>query len=443
MKKIQQPAWYEGVMLTQQHFQQWQQYIRYDQHHYWQQNTCIWGLTRLEVDESALENAHFKVLACEAVFNDGRTIHYEDQYHQSLDCRLDDCREDVVPVYLAWPFQQMAKGLTGYPDKSDTYGYYVQYESVKDHYDPDREREVAFVYPNLYLTAGAKPENATYLQIAEVVRMPSGEWQLSSTFIPSCLNLSVSSALLGRLDNIIQFLEGKIRFIRDKQHDIGDYIQFIQSDFAYFLLNSVMSRYLPLLQHYVDVTTIHPEKVYLTLQQLLSELGVFDASQTLSAYTPYDHTDLGGLFQRLESNIKQLVSQALPINMQKITLYKTSEAIRETAELDEKLLHQHEFYLSVQLNLDDLNWVKRFMEQVKIASSQDLGSLVGSALRGVPLKHIQRPPNYLPVKTGCEYFALDMNSQFGKGVIEHKKMAIFLSKEFMQADVELIAARSQ
>lgn len=443
MKMIKQPIWYEGVLLTQQHFQQWQKFLLDEQHYYWQQQTSFWGLTRLDIDEDALQNGLLRLTACEAILNDGSTIHYDGQYHQLLTCDLVDCKETTVSIYLAWPYWQGVENLPGYPQPSNNSGYKVTFESVCDNYDPKREREVAFVQPQLFLTANAKPQNAVYWQIAQLTRMPSGEWQLSDHFIPPCLNLMVTQVLRKRIGNLIHFFQSKMRFIKEKQHDVGDYVQFIQSDFAYFLLNSVMSRYLPLLQHFEHVQTVHPERVYITLQQILSELSVFDSEQQLANFFPYDHQDLGEIFQRLETNIKQLIAHALPINMQKITLYKANEAIRETDELDDKLLHQHEFYLSVQLNLDDLNWIKRFMEQVKIASTQDIGSLVGSALRGVPLKHIQRPPNYLPVKTGCEYFALDMNSQFGKGVIEHKKMAIFLSKEFMQADVELIAARSQ
>lgn len=442
MHKIKQPAWYEGVLLTQQHFQQWQQFIREDQHYYWQQQTDIWGLTRLEIDTSRLQSNSFRIKACEAILNDGRTIHYEREHVDSIGCGLEHCKGDTVPIYLAWSFQQMVKGLPGYPGKSDQYGYWVEYETVSDHYDPNREREVAFVYPQLYLYAETKPQNATYLQIAELVRMPSGEWDISDTFIPPCLNLSVSPALLSRVENMIHFLEGKMRFIREKQNDIGDYVQFIQSDFAYFLLNSVMSRYLPLLQHYYHVRTVHPEKVYLTLQQMLSELGVFDAGQTLSNFMRYDHQNLGELFKHLETNIKQLVAKALPINLQKITLERHSDAILQTPVLEEKLLTQHEFYLSVQLDSEDFNWVKRFMEQVKIASTDEINSLVGSALSGIPLKHIQRPPNYLPVKSGCEYFLLEMQSSFGKRLIEQRQMAIFLSQEFMAAQVELMAVRA-
>ena len=443
MKDIKQPAWYEGVLLTQQHFQQWQQFLREDQHYYWQQRTAFWGLTRLEIDHENLQNDTFRLLKCEAILNDGRTIHYQREHEHSIGINLKDCDGDTVPIYLAWPFQQTAKGLPGYPDKHDNYGYFVEFENVSDHYDPNREREVAYVYPHLHITAQVKPQNATYMQIAELVKMPSGEWQLYDNFIPPCLNLTVSHALRNRLENMIHFLEGKMRFIRDKQNDIGDYVQFIQSDFAYFLLNSLMSRYLPLLQHYYHTQTIHPETVYLTFQQMLSELGVFDANQKLSGFIRYDHDQLGELFKQLETNIKQLVSQALPINLHKITLERSDEAILQTPQLEEKLLTQHEFYLSVHLNSDDFNWVKRFIEQVKIASTDEINSLIGSALSGIPLKHIQRPPNYLPVKTGCEYFLLDMQSSFGKSLIEKKQMAIFLSQEFIEADVNLVAVRAQ
>ena len=78
MKPLHPVVWSEGTILTQQHFQAWEEY--------WEeknrqglhlQKSYFWGFSILDIDESSLLSGHFSIQQCQAIFQNGLMITFD------------------------------------------------------------------------------------------------------------------------------------------------------------------------------------------------------------------------------------------------------------------------------------------------------------------------------------------------------------------------------
>ena len=59
------------------------------------------------------------------------------------------------------------------------------------------------------------------------------------------------------------------------------------------------------------------------------------------------------------------------------------------------------------------------------------------------IQHATREVDYLSKKQGCEYFRLVLQGDFWAQVKTDKTLAVFVSHEFVQAQLEMIVMRNE
>ena len=136
--------------------------------------------------------------------------------------------------------------------------------------------------------------------------------------------------------------------------------------------------------------------------------------------------------------MRQYVEDAMPVQSAEIQLHRESDTNYVVDNIDRILFDKNQFYLAVSQESDNLDWIDQFTRQIKIASQQSIDDVLTSALSGVKVTHLQRPPIKLPMKSGYEYFYLEPFGEFWQRVIKDRSLAIFLSQKFYQAKIELI-----
>ena len=313
---------------------------------------------------------------------------------------------------------------------------------ISDEYDPAREREVAFAKPHLFISNEDKLAHTSAIKIAEVEIVGHQQYALRTRFIPSCVQVSSSSVLSNFLNRMVHFLEAKANVLYERKDNYQSSLaQFGQTDFLHFLLLKSITQYTPLLKHYYNTQKAHPVDVYEVFIQLIGSLDVLTPSHTLNQVIQYDHDNLTEVFNKIETDLQTLIEQALPSSMQIIYLKKQTDAIYQADQIEEKLLNKHDFYLAVKHEDEEMSWVHRFVEQIKISNINDLAFIVGSAISGVHLNHVQRIPSSLPVKSGYEYFKLETQGDFWQKVRQVRDMALFVSNEFTSSTLEMIAVK--
>jgi type VI secretion system protein ImpJ len=84
---------------------------------------------------------------------------------------------------------------------------------------------------------------------------------------------------------------------------------------------------------------------------------------------------------------------------------------------------------------------ERLPSRSKIASWNDLQTVVRGAKPGVPLRVTHRPPAQIPVRAGVVYFMLDTTDAYWQQVTRERRVGIYLPPPFdpASANVELLA----
>jgi type VI secretion system protein ImpJ len=444
MEILQKPVWSEGTLLSQQHFQQWDLFLEHSRLFQLKMlQPYFWGLLQLEIDEVALLTDRFRIKTCTAIFPNGRMVTFNTSEHGELCLELNQPHNEITEIFLCTPLSQHIQGLSGYDTPHDFCAFKTQYKYTLDQYDHCREREVAFAIPNLcLLDHHQNREQYTQIKIALLERNINGQNQCIKQFIPSTVHISANSALTDFLQCVLDLLSAKTKLLTDKNFNhVQDASQLKNIEFIHFLLLQTLNQFSPVLKDLQQKRFTHPWELYQEIVRLLGGLSVFPHTEHNLKLPFYDHNNLTEVFHTLKTQLQYVLGQTLPLNVLKLDLIQHTDSLYLIDQIDHNLFIKHDFYLAVKIESDDLTWIHRFLQQVKIACQTDIQAVIGSAVPTITLKHIQRPQDYLPSKNGYEYFCLNKQNEYWQRIKETGNLALFISYEFTDAQFEILAIK--
>lgn len=437
-------VWAEGVFLAQQHMQQW------DTHHDAEMRLRSrhaaplgWGIGECEIDHDALSNGLFRIARCQVFLPNGKLIQYEGSNELPLCYDLNEFKGAACEMYLCVPANDNIAGINGYLNSNELSSWRADFVNVPDLFDQDRVREVMVAKPNLFLLSNNDPRDQYYsIKVAQLLQTGEHEYQVDDKFIPTVIHLGASDVLQHSLRRTIELAEAKIKVLNERRRSFsGDITEFGQSDLAHFLLLEALQTELPVLQHYQAENSVHPEAIYLSLMRILGRLRTFHESGDQPPSLAYQHQDLSNTFAKVEYALNNLMSVVLPTRVIHINLQRESSTLYCADNIDSVFLREQTFFIGVYLSAHDTSWIDRFSEYVKVGSREQLETIVASALPGVQLTHMQRPPSKLPIKSGYEYFRLDPYGQYWERVKADRSLSLFISQEFEQAKIDLVTVK--
>lgn len=437
-------VWAEGVFLAQQHMQQWDMQhnseLRLRSRHY---APLGWGIAELEIDRDALRNGLFRIARCQLFLPNGKFIQYEGSNDMPLTYDLNEVKGAACDMYLCIPANENIAGIHGYLNSNELSSWRADFVNVPDLFDQDRVREVMVAKPNLFLLSNNDPRDQYYsLKIAQLLQTGEQEYQIDDKYIPTVIHLSASEVLQHSLRRIVELAEAKIKVLNERRRSFsGDITEFGQSDLAHFLLLEALQTELPVLRHYQQETSVHPEVIYLSLMRIMGRLRTFHEASDKEQVLAYQHQDLSGTFARVEYELNNLMNVVLPTRVITVNLQRESSTLYTADNIDSVFLREQTFFIGVYMSAHDTSWIDRFAEHVKVGSRQQLETIVASALPGVQLTHMQRPPSKLPIKSGYEYFRLDPYGQYWERIKADRSLALFISQEFEQAKIDLVTVK--
>lgn len=432
LKKV---IWAEGVLLGQQHFQQWDNYYQAERQIY---NNCIapkaWGLINLQIDEEALLNNHFRITHCAAIYPNGLLINYAATEDPVLNCELSVNNNDKLSIYLCVPINQHVAGITGYHQSEQNATWQADYQTITDMYDSDREREILFGKLNLRLLQEHEAHEQFHsLKIAELVSIGEHGWQIFADFIPSAVQIKAVPFLNNMLTRLLEIITAKIRVLNEHRYEQNNAIQIL----LLTILNNAFMR----LQHIAKHPETHPEQLFIALSDLVSSLEALTPDFSLYNLPNYQHANLTETFIKLNKVLITTLDAVMPTRMATIKLRRESDSLYMADSIDNSLLTKADFFIAVYFAAEDTAWIEQFARQVKVGSHTMLESLVTSALPGVKIIHTQRPPNKLSIKPGYEYFYLEQLGSFWDQVKHDRSLGIFLPFAFAKANIELVTVQ--
>jgi type VI secretion system protein ImpJ len=392
-----------------------------------------WGVAALEIDAEALTAGQLQLLRFAGVLPDGTPLEFERGQDESPASR--SVEEHFLPNHRAVEvFLGLPKEREGVDSYSASKGegpltrYAVTTRAVPDLLAAHSVAQVSFSKGNVRVLFGSEPrDDFEAVKIAEIVRTSSGSLALHESYIPPCLRVSAAPFILAGVRRLLKLVLGKQRELADaRRHRDASSLEFTASDVTRYLQLNTLNSIIPVLQHITDTGDLPPLDVYLLLIQVVGQLFTFDAEGDPSGLPKFQFLNLQKTFEELFARATSLLRVVALEQCIPVPLEQRAGGLSIGKLEDERLLRCPQFILTVKSSLPEKQVADQFPRLSKIASGEEIHSIVQAASPGVPLQLTFRPPPEVPVRPGVVYFSLTTQSAYWKNALRDRSVAIYL-----------------
>jgi type VI secretion system protein ImpJ len=442
--KARKPLWTEGLFMTQHHLQQLDRYyeglladrigsvVGYD-----------WGITELELDERALGAGQIRIQSLLAILPDGTPIDIgggsgDAVPVRQLDAQSINAAARSVDVYIGLYEETEAGPNVELEPRADSTARYVRDQAtVLDYNGGGAEQAVPVARPNLRVLVGDEPSEAFIgVRIARLVRGAGGALQVSPDHIAPVLRVGASTVLRGGFQRLLSAMVAKQRQLaagRKARTDAA--VQFDPGDTVKFWLLHTLNENIPRIAHIVEHGRTHPEVAYLTLAAFVGQLCTFAADADPSTLPSFEFMELGSTFKVLFERANTLLGAVVDERYVQIPLTKREDGMY-FAQLEDTAILRHECFLAVEASgVPEAQIRERIPKLMKIASWNQITSILNSAINGTKVELEYRPPGALPLRQGVVFFRLQRTPDFWNDVTASGTIAIY--QPINPADVQL------
>lgn len=438
--------WEEGMFLGPQHFQAWERHLLHQLHARAETLSPFgYGLTSLKIDEDSLAQGEIVIAQVAGAFRDGVCFRAPADDPLPVRRRFADAfhpRANVLGVHLAVR-EARAGSMLSKPDDAGAIGRYRRRKlELQDDLAASTTREVAVGDLDLrVLWEGESLDGYQTLEIARVVRTGSA-YQLDKDFVPSCLLVGASPALVKILKRAAELLSSKSEELANKRGQrVGGTVQFTAADAAGFWLRHTVNTYLPVVAHHCRAPVVHPETAYCVLASLVGALCTFSADRRPTAVPPYEHHNLTATFAELDRQLRDLPQNIVPESCVGIPLQRRGPDEWVGQVQDESLFERADFYLALTGASSPDKFIREAPFKVKITSPAQLEAIRTYNVRGVVLTHVPVPPNEIPQRAGCHYYVLSKEGKHWEAARDARTIALSIPTEFDEVQVECLAVK--
>ncbi|MBY4832260.1 type VI secretion system baseplate subunit TssK [Burkholderia dolosa] len=445
--RIDKPLWHEGLILTQQHFQQQDRWAGFAM----QQLAGAalaepWGALGVEIDEEALATGRLKLTRLKLRFPDGTPVDttVADTIPPARDLTQGipaDLQSVVVLAALALPDANGNNCRFDEVTLARPRRAYREFVKVTD-LNGTGESEIAVERHAVRLLFDFESHaDDTVCAVARLTRSTSGQFQVDHRFVPPCLTLASHTLHIERINRLADILQAKSLALGARRSErIEQVAEYGVADVQLFWLLHCIHAAWPQLRLYASHPNRSPEHLYVTLAQLASALMTFSTLSQLTDIPAYDHARADEVFAKLESMIRDLLDAIIPSRVVSVGLTRKTPTTWTGQFLDERIVGDAaDWYLSVNAPMPAFELVEQFPRLCKIGAPDDVEHIINSALLGIPLKTVQRVPAAIPVRLDNQYFALDSTSTAHAKMLAARACQIYLPASVPDAALELYA----
>jgi len=448
--------WREGLFLTPQHFQAWDQYHEWLLHNFVKfANPYNWGVYRLKVKEEAIAGGEFAIVAIEAVMRDGTLI--------------DSPAIDIVPpsrtfsevmtpdrghltVYLG-----LAREGTGHPavhlaegESSHATRYERSVRETIDMVSGYRPREIEYIVRKPVIRfEGEQSDAYDLLPIARIEMVGAGRPVVSDKFLPPSLSIAagplwseVVSTLYLKASSLVNSLRGKLVYGRE---DLT--VTLNGPDLLKYLKLREILAWLPDLKQFHSAPETHPFVVYSVLARLAAGLGALfklSPEELANEFPLYSHDSPADGLTRLARRIEQMFALVETVREHELELQPVAGRPKVwSAKLTGHRLDEHEeYFLWTESQITGRPFVEQFLSDVRIAAPKRIDSLLIYGLPGTKLSEVPYPPELLPPPQQGMYFRIDKRDPLWQEIVDEREIMAAASREFPGLRMRLHVLRS-
>lgn len=431
MKLIDSPiAWVEGMLVMPQHFEQQEQVLHRNLVQSLNYLTPqVWGFAGLEVDREWLSYGKIRLRRCEGRFPEGTLFDLEEA---DLTAMTLEVKEVVAneQVYLGLPLDER---VTEEADR--TQRYRLEELPVKE---ATGEEDIPVLVKQLRLSLLRESERREAFLCLPLLKIKTADPEkgivLEETFVPPMLNVKGHPQLARDLEETSLWVERKQKQLSDSLR-VPLQSRTIASTTDLNVLQ-ILNRYSALLAQYQAEAWVSPARLYGALVQLTAELDTFYQTDRLAVFLPrYDQARPGEAFAAVKRHLMNLLQTQFQHQATYAELTQQEDGSYRSGLLDPDLLRSRKVILCVR---SDSEKVQRFVEnQLKIASPEELRTVVQLQLSGVSLERLTLVPPQLPFYPDAVYLRLEKQGDRWQRLLADQQVAAYFSEDLVESEMSL------
>lgn len=431
--------WSEGMLLQQQHLQQYDRYL-----HRLVDMRCGlhqgqgWGFSRLRIDDALLQQGKLAVLECMAIMPDGTplSLPHQDPLPAALD--LDPTLRGVE-IVLALPLAR--PGLPEIGDDAAARYRIAECEVVDNASTLPDPVPIQVGTLKLQLAPASEVADAyTCLGVARVLERRSDNClRLDEHYIPPCLDIQAAAPLARFVRELSGLLRQRADMLAQRvmQPDNGTVARM-----ADLLLLQVLNRHDPLLAHLADRAGVHPEHLWQHLLHLAGELATHHAPRRPPDMPAYSHGALDQSFLPLIALLRRQLQQVAEPEACAIPLHQHGPGRHLASVPDSTLYTNAVFILAARAEMSDEDLVNLLPAHIKIGPLERIADLVNLQLPAIGLQALAAAPQQIPYHAGYRYFSLDNSHACWPQLSKSSGLALHVAGDFPALSLELWAIRT-
>ncbi|MGB0712237.1 MAG: type VI secretion system baseplate subunit TssK [Gammaproteobacteria bacterium] len=434
--------WHQGLFLQPQHLQ-------YADLYHARQTALmaalgtphLWGLVSLSINEAALNNRQFEVESGQFLFPDGTLADLPGNAVLPSRSFASAWADPNLPLRVHVGLRRLGDdggNATRASDGNSAGSVNARFAVVEtgdemtDLYHAGtsaRVETMTYVLRLFWDDEVAGLDDWQTIPLAEL-NVDGEQVRLSGSYIPPCVHMGASSALLRICKDIRDELVGRARQLEEYKAPAssGGDVRAVR----YRMALQTLGRYAPLLYHYLETQAVHPWTLYGTLRQLVGELSVFSDRLDLLGETmdgesllkPYDPYRSGTGFQNAYKAVTQLLNE-ITVGPELLVPLEQREQGKFGGGIPNDFIAEGNIYylvLRTERNFDEL--LESFQRYAKVGAIDEVEVFVQRALPGVPLRYLKLQPEGMPRRPNATYFRIDRDDPTWGAVQRARNVAL-------------------
>ncbi|HEY6077942.1 MAG TPA: type VI secretion system baseplate subunit TssK [Polyangiaceae bacterium] len=432
------PIWTEGLLVSQHHFQQQDQYfegllsdrVRAVSHY-------DWGISDFKLDERGFAAGQLRIQRLRAIWPDGTSVACGEGTSvaapEPRDLPTDSQR---VEVYVG--LTAIADGAQISLDGQAMRRFARDVSNVSDLNTGTSAQEVEWARPNVRILFGnERRDGFATLLVAELVRQENGSLVVLDTRVPPVSRLAAASFLESGVRRVLANLTARQSQLyaerRGRQNAGAD---FHASEVRKFMQLQLLSSVIPELNHLLDTPRTHPEETYLCLVKLAGVLSCYSGDLEPSELPKFNYLELGETFEALFAIVLRLLSGGTERAYTEIPLEHRPDGMFIGRIPDPKLLG-NEFFIAVKANMAEALVRERAPGVLKLAGWGHIYDVVKHARTGVKVAVEWAPSGALPLKPGLCFFRVAREGSYWEDIAKTSTVALYLPSDGDWSGAEL------
>lgn len=436
--------WTEGMLVSPQHLQTQDIYheqlvaARMDA-----LDPLSWGVLRVGLDAKALRAEMVALEVFEAILPDGTPMALDAGHPELPPSRSTQghfpATQSFLDVFLSLPCERLGTPSTGSAKGGST--RYVRTErSAIDLQAEADARDIAFSQRNPVVHFGDEArDDYVSFKIAELSRDNANNLVVVEPYIPPCLRISASPFLMAGMRRLVSVMRTRRGALVEAQRERdGATVEYNAADVTRFLLLNAINTQLPVVRHFAESGDVHPRTAYFFLTQLAGQLASFGSNFDPIDLAPFVFGDLRSSFEGLFGRILSLLHATVQESFVSLDLGGREDGMFLGELTDSRWENCRDFFIAVKTSVmpeqEVGNQLPRF---AKMASWQDIHSILTAASPGAPTQVTYRPPPQIPVRAGVIYFQVNTQNDFWRNIASQRQVALYLPRPFEPSRTEV------